>query len=117
VGYVRLAGSGIKNIKEVCSEARLPSPLIKTEFSGVSVTLFKDIYTRGFLQKYGLEERHIQALLFIKENKAITNSQYRNLIGISSRTATNDLTLLVEKGRLKRTGKKGRGIAYMMSRA
>lgn len=115
-GDVRLAGSGIKDIGELCREAGLPAPIIKTEFVGFSLTLFKDIYSRESLQKYGLEERQIKALLFIKENKAITNSRYQEVFGMSRGTANNDLTLLMKRGLIERIGKKGRGISYILKR-
>ena len=53
-----------------------------------------------------LENRLIQAVIYVQEHGFITNALYRELTGTSDRTATRDLEMLVERGRLKGTGKR-----------
>jgi len=82
----------------------------------LEVASLKDIYTDEILQHFSLEDRHIKALLFIKENGRINNSEYQKLFNVSKRTVTNDLQLLMAKDLLKKMGATGRGTYYILSR-
>jgi hypothetical protein len=46
-----------------------------------------------------IEERLIQALSYVQEHGVITNGIYRQLTGVTDRTAHRDLERLVERGR------------------
>ena len=57
----------------------------------------------------------MKAVLFAKENGEITNSDYQKITSVSKRTATSDLTELVEKHKvLKKIGTSGAGIYYQI---
>ena len=43
-----------------------------------------------------MNERQIKAVLFVKDKGRITNKEYQELNQVSKRTATNDLSELVE---------------------
>jgi ATP-dependent DNA helicase RecG len=61
----------------------------------------------------GLNERQIQAVLYVKTHGSITNKEYQQLTGVSKRTVSDELTDLVEKGIFIKTGgQRGRGTAY-----
>ena len=51
----------------------------------------------------------IQAVRYVNEHGFITNKIYRELTGVSDRTASRDLETLVERGHLKGVGKKEHG--------
>ncbi len=53
-----------------------------------------------------VEKRLIQALHYVQEHGFITNGIYRQLTGVTDRTAHRDLERLIERGRLKGTGQK-----------
>jgi len=53
-----------------------------------------------------VEKRLIQALHYVQEHGFITNGIYRQLTGVTDRTAHRDLEKLVERGRLKGTGQR-----------
>lgn len=53
------------------------------------------------------ESRLVKAVQYVNERGFITNSIYRELTRVSDRTATRDLEMLVERGRLKSVGRKG----------
>ena len=53
-----------------------------------------------------IEKRLIQALNYVQEHGFITNGIYRQLTGVTDRTAHRDLEKLVERGRLKGTGQR-----------
>jgi ATP-dependent DNA helicase RecG len=52
------------------------------------------------------ERRLTEALDYVHKHGFITNSIYRQLTGVSDRTAHRDLETLIERGRLKGTGQK-----------
>ncbi len=61
-----------------------------------------------------LSEREKKCLAFIKENTEITNSQYRDLNGVSHKTAHNELSHLVKTGVLRQEGQ-GRTTKYCLN--
>jgi len=115
-GFIDTWGRGTLKIINACKQAELPSPDIKEEFGGFTVTIFKDVFTEEQLKKLGLNERQIKAVLFVKENEKITNTEYQGLNNIAERTATRDLTQLVELKILDQVGTTGKGTNYILSR-
>ena len=62
-----------------------------------------------------MNERQRKALEYLKKYGKITNKEYRNMFpGITDRTVLNDLTDLVKKGILNKTGKT-KGAYYALS--
>lgn len=62
-----------------------------------------------------MTSRQVKAVLFAKENREITNSEYQKIASVSKRTASNDLTELVERHKvLKKIGASGAGIYYQI---
>jgi ATP-dependent DNA helicase RecG len=53
------------------------------------------------------ERRLVKAVQYVNERGFITNSIYRELTRASDRTASRDLEMLVQRGRLKSVGRKG----------
>lgn len=75
----------------------------------------KDIYNEKYLHSLDLNERQVKAVLYVKKNGKITNSDYQSLNDVSKATATRDLTELVEKySILQRTGDIGVGTHYFL---
>jgi ATP-dependent DNA helicase RecG len=95
-GYIDSWGSGIMKIVDSCKAAGLPTPIMEEDGGGFIVRLFKDNLTEEQLVKLGLNERQIKAVLYVKERGKIINSEYQTLNLVSKRTATNDLSELVE---------------------
>ncbi len=52
------------------------------------------------------ETRLTKAMQYVQEHGSIANKVYRELTGVSDRTATRDLETLVERGRLRSIGKR-----------
>jgi ATP-dependent DNA helicase RecG len=114
-GYIDAWGSGTLKIINSCRDAGLPEPEIKEKDGGIMVTLLKDILTREQLQKLGLSERQIKAVLQVKETGSITNTEYQKLTNVAKATATRDLTELVEKYKLlNKSGVTGAGTSYTL---
>lgn len=113
-GYIDSWGRGTLKIINSCLEAGLPEPSITEQFGGILVEIFKNRYTLEQLEKLGLSERQIKAVLFVAENGTITNSQYQKLVDVSRNTASNDLKSLVESGILISSGIRGAGASYKL---
>jgi len=114
-GFIDTWGRGTLKIINACKEAELPSPEIKEEFGGFTVTIFKDVLTEEQLKKLGINERQIKAVMYVKEHKNISNQKYQELYKVSKATATRDLTELVDTFKLlKKEGTTGAGTTYVL---
>jgi ATP-dependent DNA helicase RecG len=114
-GYIDAWGSGTLKIISTCKDAGLPDAEIIEQDGGILVTLFKNKYSGEQLQKLGLNERQIKAVLYVVEKGKITNSDYQEMNKVSKRTSTNDLSSLVTKFNLfEKTGTFGAGISYLL---
>ena len=113
MGLVEQWGSGIDKMRKACQKAGIPEPKFE-EHQGFRVIFRKDIYTEEYLQKIGLNERQIKAVIYVKQKGRITNREYREMFNIKNRMALIDLSGLCEKQILTRVGKTGRGTEYIL---
>jgi len=130
-GYMEQIGSGVRFILDETKRLELPVPQFR-ETSEFIVTFQKAPALRTPeppLQYQGktlwegreesqpeivvqdrraeqVEQRLIQALHYVQEHGFITNGIYRQLTGVTDRTAHRELEKLVERGRLKGTGQR-----------
>ena len=111
-GIVESVGSGIERMTDALKEAGLPE--LKIEINHVDFTLLflKDVYTEEYLQKLGLNERQIKAVMYVKERGRITNREYRELNKVSNKTAYLELEDLVRKEILSTEGT-GKALTYV----
>ncbi len=75
MGYIETWGRGISKIIDACQVAGLPEPMLEEFAGGFQITFLKDVYTREYLSTLDLEDRQMNALLFIKQNERITNAK------------------------------------------
>jgi ATP-dependent DNA helicase RecG len=113
-GYIDAWGRGTIKIIDTCKQADLPEPEMIELDGGFSITLFKDIISPEKLSKLGLNDRQIKAVLVLKEKGKITNKEYQEINETTERTASRDLSDLVEKGIIKSSGIKGAGAFYTL---
>ncbi len=113
-GYIESWGRGISKMTEQCFDFRLPAPLFFFKSSGFWVVFRKDIYNHNELKELGLNERQIKAVLFVKENGTINNSDYQKINNCSRNTASNELSDLIKKGLFLSSGQKGAGAFYSL---
>ncbi|MBI4646734.1 MAG: putative DNA binding domain-containing protein [Bacteroidia bacterium] len=113
-GMIDAWGRGTIKILDTCKQAELPEPEMKEQDGGFIVTLFKDNLNIEQLTKFRLNERQIKAVMFVKEKGKITNSEYQTLNETTERTASRDLSDLVEKQLFKSSGVKGAGAFYFL---
>ncbi|NEW78125.1 MAG: transcriptional regulator [Gelidibacter sp.] len=114
-GYIESWGRGTLKMIRECKQAGIPEPVFSYELSDISVAFRKDIYNEKYLKALNLNNRQVKAVLFVKEKGKITNSDYQELNSISKRTATTELSELVEKYNLfLREGTSGSNIFYRL---
>lgn len=113
-GYIDAWGRGTIKIIDTCKLAHLPEPEMTELDGGFSITLFKDNISPEKLSKLGLNDRQINAVLVLKEKEKITNKEYQEINETTERTASRDLSDLVEKGIIKSSGIKGAGAFYTL---
>jgi len=111
-GYIDAWGSGTLKIISTCKEAGLPDPEIIEQDGGILVTLFKNKYSADQLQKLGLNERQVKAVLYVVEHGSINNSKYQEINAVAKTLATEELKELIGKELIKQAGSKGRGSKY-----
>lgn len=113
-GYIDAWGRGTIKIIDTCKQADLPEPEMIELDGGLSITLFKDNISPEKLSKLGLNDRQVKAVLVLKEKRKITNKEYQEINETTERTASRDLSDLVEKGIIKSSGIKGAGAFYTL---
>jgi len=113
--YIDSWGSGIMKIVDSCKVAGLPTPVLEEDGGGFIVKLFKNRFTEEQLQKLGLNERQIKAVLYVKERGKITNSEYQALNSVAKPTATRDLSELTDTYNILKNTGFGAGSIYELA--
>jgi ATP-dependent DNA helicase RecG len=113
LGLIEQWGSGIDKIVTACKDAGLPAPGFTEDYS-FKVTFWREIYTESHLEAIGLNDRQIQAILFVRKSGTLNNTGYQRMFKVSRMTATRELSSLVSSGLLIRTGTHAMGIKYLL---
>jgi ATP-dependent DNA helicase RecG len=113
LGLIERLGYGIDRMLRQMAEAGLPPPAFRETSAGFLVTLSGQpddlpagLDTRDWLAQ-GLNERQINALTFLAEQRRITNRDLQELHpDVSAESVRRDLADLVERGLLLKVGDK-----------
>jgi len=116
IGYIEKYGTGIYFMKDLCKDWGIPEPEFRISDIETKV-IFKSggkAVVISEIEKLGVElnERQKKALQYAFSNGFITNKIYREINGVSHKTAHLDLEELIQKGLLVTTGK-GRSTKYV----
>ena len=124
-GFVEGYGDGVHMVREQFESHPLKPRLPKFEAipTGVKVTLYaadlnklaEDESAMRWADQ-GLNERQIQAMLYVERTGRITRKEHTKNTGISERTAHRDLSELVGRGLLELNGS-GRYVYYVLSKS
>lgn len=116
-GFIEQWGGGTLRMAEAMKEAGLPLPEFDASRRGrFRVILRQDPLTEERLREMGLNERQMRAVTYLRESGRITNQEYRQLTGVSNKTAYLELTGLVGKHVLTAEGT-GRSRVYVLRKA
>jgi len=114
-GLIETWGHGTLKMISICKKVGLPEPEYTEKHGGFSVVLRLDISNDQLISEYGLTNRQIKGIVFLRDNNKITNKLYRDINSVSKATATNDLGKLVDKGLLLKIGNRGAGAYYTLN--
>jgi len=115
-GLIESWGRGTIKIVDNCLKQGLPEPDFIEEYGVMKVVFYKDRFTDECLEKLGLNERQIKAVMYVKEKGKITNKEYQQIAGVSKPTATRELTTLVDMGLFQQQGITGKGTFYELKK-
>lgn len=114
VKYVEDVGGGTLDMLNECREWGMPEPEFEDTGTAIIVTFRKSIFTLEVLAKFGLNERQIKSIDFIKLHKRITTRDYCRLLGVVRDTANRDLNGLLKKRLIIKQGS-GSRVYYILS--
>jgi ATP-dependent DNA helicase RecG len=114
--YIEQAGTGTLDMISLLQKAGIPEPDFEQQGNEFVVTIWRDWLTDAVMTALSINERQKQAIKFVKEKSRINNSEYQELVKISMRNASRDLTDLVEKGIFEKKGIHGVGVHYVLSK-
>lgn len=113
-GFIEKWGYGTVRIVEQCRRNGLPEPDFEQTGNTIAITLYRNMLSEECLKKLNLNRRQKETIRQLKETGSIKNRHYRNLHGVSERTATRDLHSLVSWGVLETTGTTGQAVTYTL---
>ncbi|MFA4859708.1 MAG: ATP-binding protein [Methanoregula sp.] len=115
--YIEKIGYGTIQMTTGCRDAGLPEPEFFQSGGEFVVTLWRNWLTETVLAEFGLSERQIKAVRFVKEKGRITNTEYQNVTAVLKREASRDLKELLDKGIFEKPGSvTGKGTYYTLSK-
>jgi len=99
---------------EALKTAGHPAPEFDNSGSHRFKVIFRKEFTEESLVGLGLTDRQVAAVLHLKTEGRLTNQEYQSMFGVSKRTASRELTELLEKSIIQRHGKTGKGTFYSL---
>lgn len=111
-GLLEKWGTGTTRMAAACREQGLPAPAFDSRDDRFSVTFEQDPFSTPRLRARGLSERQVTAIAAMRGRETITNRDYREITGVTDRTALRDLSDLVTRGVLVRLAGAGRAATY-----
>lgn len=115
MGLIERWGSGTTRMASELQKEGFPKPRFESNAGRFKVTFFKQIVKEQHIEKYGLSERQLLAIQYIKDHGSISNAEYQTITGVSDRTALRDLKELKQKEILISAEGTGRGIVYRLN--
>lgn len=109
--YIEKYGTGTLMMIRESREHALPEPGFQQQAAEFATTVWRDWLTDEVMARLGLNERQRKGVGHVRKRGQISSGEYQELTGAEPRTATRDLTELIEKGVLVRHGQK-RGARY-----
>jgi ATP-dependent DNA helicase RecG len=111
--YMRELGEGVDRMVREMEQMELPPPAFEEYAFMVRVTLRNNLERRGLNlpagvemaeELAGLNQRQRALLAYLREHESVSRIEYEQMFGVGTRTAKNDLQVLVAKGLIKKVG-------------
>jgi len=114
-GFIERWGSGTLRIIEALKASKLPEPRFESSNGRFCLTFHKNPVTKlnTSSDQILLSVRQQKIIDHVKQHGQITNAEYQTIANVSKRTATRDLSELVNKDILIIQGEK-RGTTYRL---
>ncbi len=114
-GFIEKWGTGTVRMDELLRGSGHPRPEFQSDSPPRFRLRFRRSFTTDYLEELGLNQRQISILAESGIDTKITNQIYCAKFDINKRTASRELSELLEKGLLKRHGLTGKGTYYTRS--
>lgn len=114
--YIEKYGTGTLMMIRECSEHALSEPDFLQRGDEFVAVIWRDWLTEKVLAGLNLNDRQRTAIMHVKINGRITNSEYQQITGVSDSTALRDLGALESEGIFERVGTTGRRAHYALRR-
>jgi ATP-dependent DNA helicase RecG len=112
--YIEKFGTGTLMMIRESAAHGLPEPQFEQRPGEFVIKIWRDWLTETVLAELQLNQRQRQAISYLKTHGRIGNSEYQRLVVTAKRTAHRDLTEMIEKRVLVRTGTRGKGTFYTL---
>jgi ATP-dependent DNA helicase RecG len=117
-GYIEAWGRGTLTIIEETVKSGLPKPTFQSRQGDLEVIFQRNPmqYTDNIEKKPKVQitERQQKAIEYVRKTGSISNRIYQELTGVSKRTATNDLSELVQNLVFEKNGLLGKNVKYYL---
>jgi len=117
VKYAEKVGTGTTDMIADCRDAGLPEPDFEQRGPHFVVTLWRDWLTAEVIARFNLNDRQKQAVSHAKVMGRINNARYREISGVSERTALRELRQLTDLGIFAKIGGTGQSAHYVIAKA
>ena len=114
--YIEKYGTGTLMMIRESLTHELPEPDFVMRGGEFTTTVWRDWLTAEVLTGYNLNDRQLKAVVYLKNNERVTNSQYQEELSVAKRTASLDLAELVTAGLIEKVGSTGKGVYYQLSK-
>ena len=115
--YIERVGSGTQTMIELCREAGLPEPQFELRSGSFVTTLWRDWLTDKVLAELHLNDRQIQAVMYVKTSGRISTGEYQAMTKTSESTALRELRQLTKLCVFEKVGASGRAAHYIVAKA
>jgi len=113
IKFIEKWGTGTNDMIKECLDWGLPEPEFEDTGTSIVVTFRKTKFTEEYLEKFGLNERQLKIIEYLKGHNKINRKIYCNICGVEKTVAHKELSYMVKRKIIKMVGK-GRATHYIL---
>src|ERR1044072_8400119 len=115
-GYIESWGRDTNKIINSCVNAGLTEPSIEEAQGGFRITFLGNSYTENYLKSLQLNDRQVKAVLHVRKNGEITNSEYQKINNIGRSVTAEELQQITDMQLFVKIGNTGRSTKYILAK-